>query len=102
METQLHNVFYKDDTFSLEYQILDSETIVIHMYVESFTHNTVKKWYREAVRLCEEVKDKGFTQIITASPNPRFVQMFNGEKLYDIEHNGKVYEVFKWDLKQLP
>lgn len=102
METQQHSVFYKDDTFSLEYQILDSETIVVHMHVKSFTHNTVKKWYREAVKLCNEAREQDFKQIITASPNPRFVQMFNGEKLYDIEHNGKVYEVFKWDLKQLP
>ena len=75
METQLHNVFYKDDTFSLEYQILDSDTIVVHMHVTSFTHNTVKKWYREAVRLCKEASEKDFKQIITASPNPRFVQI---------------------------
>ena len=102
METQLHNVFYRDDTFSLEYQILDSETIVVHMYVKSFTHNTIKRWYREAVRLCAEARDWGFIQIITASPNPRFVQMFNGEKLYDLEHDGKNYEVYKWDLKQQP
>lgn len=102
METQLHNVFYRDDTFSLEYQILDSETIVVHMYVKSFTHNTIKRWYREAVRLCAEARDRGFRQIITASPNTRFVQMFNGEKLYDLEHDGKNYEVYKWDLKQQP
>lgn len=102
METQLHNVFYKDDTFSLEYEILNSETVVVHMYVNSFTHNKVRQWYREAVKLYNHMKQEGYVEIITASPNPRFVQLFNGEKLFSINHDGKVYEVFKWDLKQQP
>ena len=102
METQQHNIFYKDDTFSLEYQILNQETVIVHMYVKSFTHNKVKQWYREAVRLYEYLQQEGYSEIITASPNARLVERFNGKKLYSVEHDGKVYEVFKWDLKQQP
>lgn len=101
METQLHNVFYKDETFSLEFDDLGEEAL-IHMFVNSYTHNSVRKWYLETEKLKAYLISTGFVKAFTVTPNPRFVKLFNGQHTASIEHEGKIYEVVIWDLKQQP
>ena len=98
METQLPRItFYEDETFSLVYQA-EGGVANVHFYVKSYTHNTVKKWYRETERMKIYLRESGIKTIITISPNPRCVEMFNGIHLGSLNHEDKNYEVFKWDL----
>lgn len=101
MATQSRKIFYKDETFSLEFDDLGEEAL-IHMYVNSYTHKSVRKWYLETERLREYLIANGFTRAFTVTPNPRFVKLFNGEHTASFEHEGKLYEVVVWDLKQQP
>lgn len=98
MEMPLRKVFYRDETFSLEYEEMGEEAL-IHMYVYSFTHNTVKKWYYETERLKDHLVANGFVTAFTVTPNPRFVKLFNGKHQSGITYDGQKYEVVTWDLK---
>lgn len=95
------NIFYEDETFSLIYEPMGDQAL-IHMYVRSYTHKSLRKWYYETERLKAYLIQEGFKGAFTVSPNPRFVKLFNGKHTTRLTYEGRDYEVFVWDLKSQP
>ena len=94
-------VFYSDDNFSLQYEPW-GENVLVHFYVNKVSHTEMRKWYKQAVAFEQFAIDQGYKQIITVSPNPRFVSLFGGTEIQSIHYNGNEYRVMIWDLKQQP
>lgn len=46
----------------------------------------------------KELKENGFNEIYSISPNPKFCEMMGGRSIGILEKEGLTYEVFKWDL----
>lgn len=101
-ETVSHKqVFYSDDNFSLQYEQW-GESVLVHFYVNKVSHSEMRKWYKQAVAFEQFAISQGYENILTVSPNPRFVALFGGTEINTIQYEGKEYKVMIWDLKQQP
>ncbi len=100
METQSHkNIYFEDEFFRLEYEVAD-DILNLHCIVRRSTPRAFRNMYNVFGRLLEEAKEKGFKQLMTVTPNPKFAQLFGGTQLCTlISDMGKEYEVYVWDLK---
>lgn len=87
-------VYFRDDTFSLEYVIDKDKNYCMHCDVFEWKLSTLKKIYREFASFLSMSEGK---LVYTISPNPRFVKMFGGETISILNKDGKEYEVIIWE-----
>lgn len=89
----MRNIFYRDDTFSLEYNYDSEGRINVHCDVFEWKLSTLKAIYREWAAFLNMNVGK---VVYTVSPNPKFVKLFGGHTICVVNKNGKEYEVMTW------
>ena len=100
METKsLKQTYYQDNNFSVEYELAEN-ILNLHCNVINFTTNVLRTMNYVFGKLMNEAREKGYEQLMTVTPNPRFAKLFAG-KYQDtlVDDTGKEYEVYTWDLK---
>lgn len=80
--------------YSIYTQDIEGE-LHVHCEIERWAPSVLKALYREFVRLRIWASDKGYKEMYSISPNPRFCELFCAESLGTY----KDYEVMKWDLR---
>ncbi len=86
-------VYFRDETFSLEYNEDSEGRLCVHCDVFEWKLSTLKKIYREWATFLNENVGK---IVYTVSPNPKFVRLFGGKTVSVLNKNGKEYEVMVW------
>lgn len=90
----MRNIYFRDDTFSLEYNYDSEGRLVVHCDVFEWKLSTLKKIYSEFASF---LNDNVGNVVYTISPNPKFVRMFGGKSVSVLNKNGKEYEVMIWE-----
>ena len=93
----LRKTYFKDNDFQIEYQEYDDK-LCIHADVYNWSPRVAKKGYIIFTRMQKECKDKGFTKMISVSPNPEFCKMYGATSIQKITYKDKEYEVMVWEL----
>lgn len=88
-------IYYKDDSFSFEYEI-DDTIASLHCIVSKWSHTVLKNAYLAFGRFMNERERMGITKVITISPNPKFAKLFGGTTLNTLVLNGKETEIILW------
>lgn len=96
METQLFNFITTSD-YSVDVQVVEGIPY-LHVNVGNWKPSVLKDMYVMFNRLQCSLRNLGFTEMQTITPNPKFVKIFGGETIKTVNE----YEVIKWDLTQLP
>lgn len=94
----MRTVFYRDDDFTLEYNVWNNIWF-IHCDVWNWSVKSLKKGLRVFRSMHKEALEQHATGLMTITPNPKFCQLLAGEfvgKVYDQQQ--KEYEVYKWEL----
>lgn len=98
METQRHKLlYYKDNTFYAEVEH-NSEGLFLHCEVFDWKLSSLKRMYIVFNAILEEVKNKGFTRLMTVTPNPRFAKLFGGTVEQELFINEIRHEVIVWEV----
>jgi len=84
--------FSKTDDFHLEWEIIE-EHCHIHCTVDNWNHTLLRAGYREFVRLRKHVREMGYHQMVSLSPNPKFCELFGATSLGEYKEG---YEVMVW------
>lgn len=96
-ETQRRNSYYKDDNFSLEYEVFNG-CLLLHCEVKTWNASVLRRCYSVFSDLQKNAFLKGYEKLITVTPNPKFAKLFNGTMVNEVEYGGEKYEVIEWDL----
>lgn len=97
METQRFEI-YSCNEFLFEGSY-SNEELFLHVEVKDWRPSVLKKLYRVFGWFLDNCEKRGVKRLYTASPNSRFVKLFNGVSLGTVTEKGKEYEVFIWELK---
>lgn len=100
METQIRNMFYKDDDFNVETQI-HGDCVFLHVHVDVWSLSVIKRMYRVYAELEDTCVKAGFSRMATITPNPKFVKLFGGRTIETLTINNEHMEVIVWDLIRL-
>lgn len=85
------------DSYFVELQIV-ADTAHLHVTVSKWTPSVLKQLYKVFAELKELLTNKGFSYMVTISPNPKFAKLFGGEVVEEKIIDGVYYEVIVWDL----
>lgn len=91
-------VFYSDNDFVLEYEIL-SDTALVHCIVNVWKISVLKKLYVVVANFADFMEYNGINRVATVTPNPKFAQLFNGRIVESLQVNGQEFKGIIWDLK---
>lgn len=101
METASRKVYYKDDNFTLEYEIYNGD-MLLHCQYDHWSPSALRRGYSVFADLMKNAYLKGYDRLMTVTPNPKFAKLFGGDTVEVIAYGGIEYEVIVWDLKQQP
>lgn len=86
--------FYKCKEFHVEFQELGGQ-FHVHCTVSRFTKSILEAMYILFAQLSMFAKARGYSEMISVSPNRKFCELFGAECV--AEQDG--YEVMVWDLR---
>jgi hypothetical protein len=98
MGTQSLKKYYEDGNVTLELERNEGR-IFLHVKVRKWSLSISKHCYSVLNTLFEDMKDSGYTEAFSVTPNPKFAAMFGADSIHKFTHEEKEYEVVKWDLK---
>lgn len=91
-------IYYKDDDFSLEYEIHDDK-LFLHCDVSSWRLSSFKKGLSVFNSFLEEAKSFQIEGVYTLTPNPKFAELLAGKFVKNITIDEKEVKVYKWELR---
>lgn len=94
----LKYLYYKDDNFLFKFEKYE-DVVFIHCECVKWSVSVLKQMYSVFNTFTNELKQNGMYKVLTITPNPKFAKLFNGETVGTLSHEGKEYEVIKWELK---
>ena len=89
--------FSSTDDYLIEVETTEEECHV-HCLVYTWNKSVLNTLYREFVELRQHVREMGYDQMVSVSPNPKFCRLFGAESLGEYRENKEDYEVMVWDL----
>jgi len=93
----IKDVYYEGEDFKLSITVVNNE-VFLHCLVYDWKLSSLRKGFKIFGRMMKELKENGFNEIYSISPNPKFCEMMGGRSIGILEKEGLTYEVFKWDL----
>jgi hypothetical protein len=99
MQTKTRKPYYKDEQFIVEYEIVN-EKLFLHCDVTHFNSKVLRRMYDVFATMKQDFAKRGFAEMITVTPNPKFCELFNGQRGQRMVFNEKEYEVVTWALRQ--
>lgn len=88
--------YYTDKNFTFSYEI-DLDRVVLHCSVACWKTSVLKQMYKVFSSFLNDMAIQGFSNIITATPNPKFARLFGGTSVHTFTYLGKEIEVIKWE-----
>lgn len=98
MGTQLRNLLYKDEDFTVEWEEME-DCLFLHCEVAYWKLSAFRRMYKVFAELKELAVQRGYSSLSTITPNPRFAKLFGGETVNSFIKEGIEYEVVVWVLK---
>jgi hypothetical protein len=98
METPILNKYYEDEFLTLELERYDNQ-IYLHVQARKWSPAVAKQAYSVLHTLFEDMKDSGYKEAWSITPNPKFAKVFGATTIREFNYENKQYEVVKWDLK---
>lgn len=100
METKESKIayFYLDDNFV--FKVTEKHnTLFLHCMVSKIDHKVLRQMYVVFRDFKDKAQASGIKEFYSVTPNPKFAMLFGGSNIGIQTHNGKEYEVIKWELK---
>ena len=98
MATPTLNKYYEDEHLTLELE-RHGHQIYLHVQARKWSPSIAKHAYSVLHSLFEDMKDSGYQEAWSITPNPKFAKMFGAYTFTKFQYENKQYEVVKWDLK---
>lgn len=93
-------IVYSDSDFTLE--CVDKfGAKFLHCEVASWKLSSFKKGLRVFNSFIKNEAESGTKFLITVTPNPKFAELLGGKFVESVEHEGKEYKVYIWELNSL-
>ena len=86
-------MFSSTEDYSVEWEII-GEHCHVHCLVENWSKSILKEGYGELVKLKEHVRELGYDQMVSISPNPRFCKLLGATSFGTFKEG---YEVMVWE-----
>jgi hypothetical protein len=72
--------FASNDDYSIEWEII-GEHCHVHCLVHTWKKSVLRQGYQEVVKLKAHVRELGYDQMVSISPNPRFCKLLGATSL---------------------
>lgn len=92
----MKKVFYEDEKCTVAYEEVFG-MVFLHCDVRVWSLSVLKHLYSLFANLEDFFKEKGYKQMATLSPNPKFAKLFGGETRQYLEYNNKQVEYIVWE-----
>lgn len=91
--------YYEDEEVKVAYEEF-KDMVFLHCEVKVWRLSVLKKLYRLFASLGDFLVKKGYKEMATLTPNPRFAKLFGGTTRQYLEVNNEKVEYIVWELKQ--
>ena len=90
--------FDRNDSYLFEYSFKHG-AIFLHCTVYSWKPSVLKRMYNTFAEFTDAAIRMGFDKVYSVTPNIKFTELFNSEKIGEIHDKEERYEVVQWVLK---
>jgi len=85
--------------YKLTWEHLSEKRALLHCYVQEWSIRTARELDASVNELFEFLREEGYVEAYTLSPNKRFCEYMAGEVILETEINNQKHWGFKWALK---